>query len=239
MRQVIILPDPAAVASEAARRLVEIARAAVAARRRCTLALAGGGTPAPLYRLLAARPWRDEVSWSQVHLFWGDERCVPPEHPDSNYGAAQRDLLAHVPVPPAQIHRMAGEGEPAAGAAAYAATLADCFGETPPRFDLILLGLGQDGHIASLFPGAPALELTEQTVAATVSPAGQARLTLTFTTLNAARCIVILVAGAAKSEIVGRVLGDVGEPRLPAQRLAPADGELIWLLDRPAAARLT
>ncbi len=239
MREIVTLPDPPAVAAEAARRLADAVDAAVRERQRAMIALAGGTTPALLYRALSRPPWRDKIPWRRLVVFWGDERCVPPDHPDSNFGAARREFLQFVPIPKEHVHRMAGELEPAAAAADYAAALAGFFGETPPRFDMILLGMGQDGHIASLFPGAPALELTTQTVAATLAPAGQARLTLTLTTLNAARHILVLVVGAAKAGIVRRALGESVAPRLPAQCLAPAGGSLIWLLDSAAAAGLT
>jgi 6-phosphogluconolactonase len=233
-REVVVLPDAPAVAVEAARRLAEIAAASVAERGRCVVALSGGSTPALFHRTLAALPWRERISWARLHVCWSDERCVPPDNPESNYGAAKRDLLAHVPLPAENIHRMAGEEEPAEAAREYEAELRRLFGGEA-RFDLVVLGLGLDGHVASLFPGALALEETERLVVATVSPAGQARLTLTLAAINAARNVLVLVTGAGKAGIVRAVLREDAGRALPAQRVKPADGTLTWMMDREAA----
>jgi 6-phosphogluconolactonase len=228
-----------------------------------TFALAGGSTPRALYRLLVdpAAPFRGEIDWQAVHFFWGDERHVPPDHPDSNYRMAREAMLDHVQVPAAHVHRIAAEEPDAARAARrYERELIDAFALRPdrdcwPRFDLVLLGLGEEGHTASLFPGSPLLarDAPPPTApAASEHPPGlglaaavwveklQAwRITLTPPVLNHAATVIFLVSGAAKAPALAAVLE--GEPRpelYPAQVVAPIDGRLLWLVDRAAAAQL-
>lgn len=241
---IILCDDPAALSREAAARLVQRANEAVAARSRFTLALSGGSTPRALYLRLAASPWRERIPWKATHVFWGDERCVPPDHPDSNYGMAHTALLAHVPIPAGNVHRLHGEMDPATAAAEYEGVLRAVFGLQPgelPRFDLILLGLGEDGHTASLFPGTAAVHERERLVVAHwVEKLNAYRLTLTPPVLNAAAEVVFLVAGAAKAGVLRQVLKGEYEPdRYPAQIVRPADGTLVWLVDRAAARRLS
>ena len=241
-----VSPDAAALADEAARRFVASGRAAMAARGRFVVALSGGSTPKALLRLLAGAPYRDQVDWGRVHVGWGDERCVPPDDDQSNFKMAREALLDHVPIPPEQIHRIPAElPDREAAADAYAATLRELFALPPeggalPRFDLIHLGLGPEGHTASLFPGSPALTETRRLVAAPYVKEVEAyRITLTPPVLNAAREVTFLVAGAEKAAIVREVLrGPRDVMRLPAQVVAPTDGELTWLLDAAAAAQL-
>ncbi|HET8626616.1 MAG TPA: 6-phosphogluconolactonase, partial [Thermomicrobiales bacterium] len=170
--EIHVSPDPTALAEEAARRFVAAARDATAARGRFTVALSGGSTPRTLFRLLAAPPYRDEVDWARVHVGWGDERCVPPDDERSNYRMARETLLDHVPIPAGQIHRIPAEWpDHEAAADAYAATLREVFqlpaaGDEWPRFDLLYLGLGPEGHTASLFPDSPALDEHARLVAA-------------------------------------------------------------------------
>jgi len=240
--EVQIFPDPAALADAAARTVVEAARAAVGARDRFTLVLAGGETPRETYRRLAAPPLAEAMPWSRTWVFFGDERCVPPDHPASNYRMAAETLLSKVPLPPERVLRMAGEAEdPEAAAAEYARRLGEVLGTRRgelPRFDLVLLGMGLDGHTASLFPGSPVLRETFRPVVAV--HAAQAvvpeRITLTFPVLNAARHVVFLVAGPEKARAVKAVLRD--RAPLPAAMVAPEEGRLTWLLDRAAAALL-
>jgi 6-phosphogluconolactonase len=233
---ILVFPDLAELTRQAAVRFVSLAAEAVAARGRFTVALSGGGTPTGLYRLLAEAPYRDELPWPHTHLFWGDERCVPPDHPESNYRQAQDTFIGRVPIPAANVHRILGELDPDAAAQAYTAELRAFFGNPWPAFDLVLLGMGEDGHIAALFPGSPAMNEAERPVVATTGlyqdrPAK--RVTLTLPAINAARQIVFLVAGADKAPAVDAVLH--GPPAgLPAQQLHPA-GRLIWLLDEAAA----
>lgn len=242
--EVQVSPDPAALAREAAGRFVAAARAATEERGRFVVALSGGSTPKALLRLLAEPPYREEVDWRHVHVAWGDERCVPPDDEQSNYRMAREALLDRVPIPPEQIHRMPGEeADRGAAADAYAATLRRLFNLGPgewPRFDLLHLGLGTEGHTASLFPGSPALAERERLVAAPYVEKLEAyRLTLTPPAINAAREVQFLVAGAEKAAIVREVLRGPRDPTaLPARVVAPTDGRLVWLLDAAAAARL-
>ncbi len=242
--EIQISPDPAALAEEAARRFVAAAAAASAARGRFTVALSGGSTPRALLRLLAAPPYRDRVAWDRVHVAWGDERCVPPDDEQSNYRMAREALLDHVPIPHEQIYRIpAEEPDHEVAARVYDATLRRLFNPDPgewPRFDLIHLGLGAEGHTASLFPGSPALDERDRLVAAPwVAKLSAHRITLTPPVINAAREVAFLVAGAEKAAIVRTLLRGPRDPaEYPAQIVAPTDGCLTWLLDRAAAAHL-
>jgi 6-phosphogluconolactonase len=222
-----------------------VAAGALAAQERCTVALSGGSTPRRLYERLAHEPYRTRVDWSRVHLYWGDERCVPPEHPESNYRLVRESLLAGAPVPAANVHRVAAElADPTEAAALYEAELVRDFGLAPrqmPRFDLVLLGLGADGHTASLFPGSPALEQEQRlAVANLVETLGAQRITLTAPVLSHARNVVFLVAGKDKAPALREVLEGEARPQLyPAQLIRPAAGRLLFLADQPAAALLT
>jgi len=240
------LPDLAALAQEAGRRFIASASTAISTSERFNVMLAGGSTPAGLYRLLAQTPDCEKVDWSRTFIYFGDERCVPPDHPDSNYRMARETLLDHVPLPPANIFRMAGELEPEVAAATYQRDLRQVFGLTGygrPRFDLILLGMGADGHTASLFPGSIALAERRRSVVATAVPAGVhpavRRITVTFPVLNAGWEVLFLVAGANKAEAVRAVLtGPPPAEPLPARRVRPRRGTLTWLLDEAAAGGL-
>jgi 6-phosphogluconolactonase len=238
--------DRAALALAAARRWEAVARDAIAARGQCQVALAGGSTPRTLYRLLATENWRSHIDWGATRLWFGDERCVPPDHPDSNYRMVCESLLDGVPIAPEHVQRIEAERAPDDAAQAYGALLQARFAPPPgsaPRFDLVLLGLGPDGHIASLFPGTPLLDEDRHWVGACMIPRLDAwRISLTFPVLNAARHVLLLVAGEDKAEIVGSVFGDNrGEPAhepFPVERLRP-QGRIEWLLDQAAAARIT
>jgi 6-phosphogluconolactonase len=209
----------------------EMSRAAVAAHGCFRVALAGGSTPKRLYAALAKE---HGIPWESTWVFWGDERYVPPDHPDSNAGMAQAALLNHVPIPKKQIFPWpTHSGDPWLDAAAYAATLRHVFGDSP-TWDLLLLGMGDDGHTASLFPGTAAVQV-QNTWTTVGEKGGDPRLTLTFAALNAARCAVIWVAGSGKAKRVQEVLSQaVG---LPIQGIKP-QGSLIWMLDGEAAAAL-
>ncbi len=244
-RDVHIYTDAEALTRGAAAEFVRLARQAIAARGRFTVALSGGSTPERLYRLLArpAQAYRAGVAWERVYVFFGDERCVLPDHAESNYRMAHAALLAHVPVPAANVFRMRGE-DPDANRAArdYECRLQSFFGtEDAPRFDLILLGLGTDGHTASLFPGTAALDESARLVVANrVEKFDAHRLTLTLPVINHAAHVIFLVSGAEKADAVRRVLEpQAGEAGTPASLVRPRDGELTWLLDSAAAARLT
>jgi 6-phosphogluconolactonase len=235
-----VCADPAALAETAANLIIDVATEAVRERGRFMLCLAGGETPRKTYELLALPEFSQRIRWDRTWAFFGDERVVPPEHAESNYRRANEALLSRVPIPAVQVLRMRGEDADADGAAAaYAATLSEAFGTRRgelPRFDLVLLGLGVDGHTASLFPGSPVLREVFRTVAAVHVTAAQIpqRITLTFPVLNAAARVIFLVAGAEKAKIVKAVLSD--QAMVPAGMIRPTDGELIWLADRAAAA---
>lgn len=220
-----------AMSRAAAEHLLQLAHAAVAARGVFTLALTGGTTPVPLYTLLAAPPWRDRMPWASTQVYWGDERCVPPRHAESNYGLAWRLLLAGLALPPAHIHRIAGEDpEPARAAAHYAQQL-------PDALDLLLLGIGEDGHLASLFPGSPLLrEHVLRVAAVTDAPKPPpCRITITPPVIHAARQLLVLAAGVAKADAVARALTGADEvSRTPAQLARRGQ----WYLDAPAASAL-
>jgi len=241
--------SPEALAAEAADRFVAAAAAAIAARGRFGVALAGGSTPQACYALLARAPRRAAVDWSRVHFFWGDERCVPPDDPESNYGSAARNLLDHLPVPPAAIYRIRGEIAPDRAAAEYEATLLSWLDEEGSRgaLDLVLLGLGADGHTASIFPGTDifrreldGVNPRRRWVVPVFAPS-QNRWRVTFTTvpINQAREVLFLVAGASKAATLREVLAPPGTAiRFPAQLIRPVGGRLRWLVDEAAAAEI-
>jgi 6-phosphogluconolactonase len=232
--------DATALAVAAAEAFNEAAERAVEERGRFAVALAGGSTPKALYELLADR-YGDAPYWPHVHVFFGDERPVPPDHEDSNYRMAKEALLDRVPV--GSVHRMRGELEPAEAARLYEEELRDSFGVAPgeaPRFDLVLLGMGEDGHTLSLFPRTPALDVRDRLVAENpVEKLGQTRITLTLPVLDAARAATFLVSGSGKAEAVSEVLGGEADGRnYPARLARPENGNLTFMLDREAASLL-
>lgn len=228
--------DAEALYAAVARAVVARARDAVRRRGRFDLALAGGATPLPLYRRLAESPLRERVDWTRVHLWFGDERCVPPHHPRSNYRQVREALLDRLPRPSARVHRIRGEYAAPAAAADYARRLTAELGPAP-RLDLVLLGVGEDGHTASLFPDRPSLDERASPALADAPPTvPEPRVSLSLLTINAARAVWVLAVGATKAEIVARVFA--GDATLPAARLVPVNGELIWWLDAAAASRL-
>jgi len=236
--RIVRLANPQLLAERAADEFAASASAAQGGRGRFAVALSGGKTPRAMLETLSTRG----LDWPSIHFFWSDERCVGPDDPNSNYGMARDALLSKIAMPEGNIHRMPGELEPNAGAAAYIAELRVFFGAGTPRFDLLFLGLGPDGHTASLFPRTTALDVVDSwCVANQVSGpvASPWRLTLTYPAINAARRVVFLVEGADKSDILANVLGNEKDvQRYPAQGIAPSDGELVWLVDSAAAAKL-
>jgi 6-phosphogluconolactonase len=243
MTAIRVLPDPAALAEAAARAIAEAAQCAIDARGAFTLALSGGSTPRDLHLRLASPPLRDQIDWRRVDVFFGDERCVPPDDPQSNYRMADETLLTRVPMPREQVHRMRGELPPAEAAQAYEQELKQFFngGSDSPRLDIILLGMGDNGHTASLFPGLTAVhEQQRWVVAEYVAEVGMWRITLTPVVINLAREVIFLVAGAGKASMLRRVLeGPFIPDQLPAQNVRPSPGEVTWLVDAAAAADLT
>lgn len=240
-------PDANSLAHAAATHIMALAEAAIAAHDHFSIALSGGSTPRATYERLALYTRlgaQGEVpltlDWGRVHVFWGDERCVPPDDAASNYRLAHDAWLEHTPIPPGNVHRIRGELDPERAADEYEAELRAFFGPTP-RFDLILLGLGEDGHTASLFPGTAALHETARWVVAhCVAGVPQPwRVTLTPPALNAAANVIFLVAGAGKAARLKQVLQGTLQPDvLPAQIVQPGVGRLLWLVDVAAASLL-
>lgn len=238
-----IFPDTDSLCLAAALKIAAASTEAVRGRGRFIIALSGGSTPRGVYGRLAAE-YLDSIPWNCWEVFWGDERAVPPDHADSNYAMAREALLSRVPLPPERIHRMPADMTDMQQAAReYEALLRRVFAVPVgglPRFDLVLLGMGADGHTASLFPGTAALgEMTRWVVPNPVPQLGSRRLTLTFPVLNHARSIIFLVAGDDKATALHQVLeGDRDPGLLPAQGIRPDDGELLWLVDVQAARQL-
>ncbi|HLJ58412.1 MAG TPA: 6-phosphogluconolactonase [bacterium] len=242
---VVVRPDLERASAEVAEHLVSSVRSAVAARGECAIALAGGNTPRRLYELLAGEPYRDRIPWGRLRVFFGDERDVPPDDARSNYHMARVALLARVPVPAERVHRMPAE-RPDLDAAAeeYERTLRRYLpiaSDRWPRLDWVLLGLGDNAHTASLFPGTPVVREARRAIVALYVPELRAnRMTVTPPLLNHAAAVVFLAAGAGKADAVRRVLEGPWDPdAAPAQVVRPVDGTLLWLLDVAAAARLT
>ena len=237
-----IFETPQKLTRAAAEEVIRVAQESIAARQRFTLVLAGGSTPRALYALLADDPlFRDQMPWKSTLFFWGDERCVPPDHADSNFRMANESMLTRTPVLKENIHRIKAEQPDAAEQ--YARTLTDNFSLRPgdfPQFDLVLLGMGADGHTLSLFPHTAALDETEKLVVLnSVTKLSALRVTLTAPTVNHARHIVFLIAGADKAPALKSVVEGPANPReYPAQLIASLAGRLTWMVDKSAAAEL-
>lgn len=245
LRSVLIFPDLAALSNHAAEVFVSLSADAVRERRKFSVALSGGSTPQVLYRLLATPPYASRVDWSNVHVFWGDERCVPPTDEQSNYRMAYEELLSKVRIPSANVHRIHGEEDPAQGAKQYNGELREFFADVRgangwTRFDLMLLGMGDDGHTASLFPNNPILDEHEHAARAVwVEKFGMWRITLTSVAINASRHVRFLVSGAGKANTLKEVLHGPSRPReLPAQIVRPVDGDIHWCVTQDAATAL-
>jgi 6-phosphogluconolactonase len=243
--EIVVFPDLNAAAAEAAERFAVVCERAVAARGTCAVALSGGDTPKPLFARLAADPYRRRIPWARLQVFWGDERCVPPDDERSNFKMANDLLLSKVPVPAAQIYRMACESaDHHAAAAAYAETLRAHLPLTQdgwPRFDFILLGLGANAHTASLFPHTEAVRERERAVVAQyVDEVTMWRMTVTVPVLRRGTESLFLVAGGSKAGAVQAALeGPPNGDEVPASLIRPIDGNVTWLLDAAAAGRLT
>jgi 6-phosphogluconolactonase len=241
--QIIILDDAQALFVRAAEEIVHVSGEAICTHGQFSLCLTGGNTPADVYSLIATR-FQLSVDWNAVHLFWGDERCVPPDDPASNYGMANRTMLSKLNLDASQIHRIRGEADPEVAAGEYEDALREFFsldqGEFP-RFDLVLLGMGDNVHIASLFPGITAIHETQRlAVAVEVDAPQRRRITLTPPVLNNAARVMFIVSGKNKAEAVKLALEGPRDPdKYPAQIIAANQGEVMWLLDRPAARLLS
>jgi 6-phosphogluconolactonase len=240
--RIVRVADTAALAEAAAAAILQAALAAEKAHRRFTIALAGGATPALTYARLAQPPFVTAMPWDRTWIFFGDERMVAPDHPESNFRMANERLLAKVPIAPDHVFRMRGEADDSEAAAAeYAKAIAEICTERRggvPRLDLVLLGVGVDGHTASLFPGSPAVREVFRPVAAVHAAAAAIpeRLTITLPVINTAARVFVLVAGPEKTKVVKSVLVD--KTLVPAGMVSPEDGELVWFVDAAAAALL-
>jgi 6-phosphogluconolactonase len=240
-----IYPTSALTARALADSIVEIAEYSINARGRFTIALSGGSTPRQLYELLATREYSERIDWANTHVFFGDERCVPPEHADSNSHMARLALLDSVPIPVSHIYRMPAEREPEQAAIDYEKMLREFFGRREAgagaRFDLVILGVGEDGHTASLFPGSPALDEQERWVMAVYAEHLQSwRLTLTPAAINAAQNICFFVTGEAKADVIGRILiPNEDAEKLPVHYIRGRAAPPRWYLDQAAARRAT
>jgi 6-phosphogluconolactonase len=243
-RDIVICRHVDELNRKAAEQFIELANKAIQQSGQFTVSLSGGSTPKTIYSLLASADHKERVDWFRVYLFWGDERCVPPNHPESNFRMVQESLLSKVQIPDENIHRMMGEKEPEQAATEYEEHLRRFFHlprGSVPRFDLIFLGLGEDGHTASLFPGSPALDEQNRLVAKVYVERLKAyRLTLTLPVINAAAQITFLVTGQSKSAVVKQILGaDSKSQSYPANRVRPVNGNVTWLITRDAAAELS
>jgi 6-phosphogluconolactonase len=234
-----VFSDAQALARALADLFIDVGNTAMANRGNFRVALAGGETPRAAYELLAQEPRRDQISWSDVFVYFGDERCVPPTDEQSNYLMAYKAFLSSVPIPPANVHRMVGEIEPGHAANEYASVIRDDL-KDPPRLDLVMLGIGPDGHTASLFPGTPPDKDDHALIRAVYSEErAQWRITMTPRLINLARTIVFGVEGAGKAEILASVLeGPRDTTRYPAQVVQPSSGRLLWYVDQDAAGLL-
>jgi 6-phosphogluconolactonase len=251
MKNLQVFPDSGTLARGAAEQFVKLAVKAIAQRGRFAVALSGGSTPRKMYSILASKEFSSRLAWEYVHVFWGDERCVPPDHRDSNFGMFRKTLLKHVPLPPDNIHRIRGEIAPKEAAKNYERELQSFFimhikkrgikyGDFVPSFDLIFLGLGEDGHTASLFPGTAALRARRRWVIANqVDLLDTWRITLTSVIINVAAQVTFVVSGRKKANPLQQVLYGSYLPRLlPAQLIKPGKGRLLWMVDEAAAAML-
>ncbi len=240
IKNINIFPDFQALTDAVVERFITIANQSVMARNFFFAALSGGSTPKPIYQALSAPVNQDRLPWQDIHLFWGDERHVPQEHPESNYRMVKENLLDFVAIPEINIHRVPTEMDPRLAAFYYEEKLRQYFEGAWPHFDLVLLGMGKDGHTASLFPNSPGLNEEHRWFIANRLPNATGwRLTLTKNAINAARHILILVQGSSKANMLFEVLcGDINPYEKPVQMIAPMDGHLDWMVDDEAASQL-
>lgn len=243
-REIIICRDVDELNRKAAEQFIGLANKAIQRSGQFTVALSGGSTPKGLYELLATAEYRKRLDWSRIHFFWGDERCVPPDYPESNFRMVQESLLSKIQIPSENIHRMMGEKEPGQAATEYEEHLRQFF-HLPrggvPQFDVIFLGLGEDGHTASLFPGSPALNEGNRLVATVyVEKSKTYRLTLTLAVINAGAQIIFLVTGQSKAAVVKEILSaDSKSESYPANKVRPVNGNVTWLISKDAAGELS
>jgi 6-phosphogluconolactonase len=232
--------DTTALEQNAAEEIASVIMGAVKDRGVCFVALSGGETPRQIYRRLGREPLKDRIDWTRVHLFFSDERSVPPNDSQSNYGMVERSLLSWINIPRENVHRMKGETDPSLAAAEYEKEVRNTLGQEPSRFDLVLLGMGEDGHVASLFPHTNVLDEKTAIVSPNKNPDQNIqRVTLTFPIINNAREILFLVSGRRKASIVQRVLGTIKPTKdIPATMIRPVEGVLRWMIDQDAASQI-
>lgn len=237
--EIRVNPNLDVLSQAAADLFIELKKKSISSKGYFSVALSGGSTPKPVYEALASPERQEEMEWEKVHLFWGDERCVLPDHADSNYKMVNQSLLQHISIPDRNIHRVPTEMDPRMAAFSYEETLRGFFGGPLPLFDLVFLGMGEDGHTASLFPHSAGLNEEERWFIANYAPKLETwRLTLTKKAINAAENIVVLVAGGAKANMLSDVLQGNYQPyEKPIQLITPTDGKMFWFVDQ-AAARL-
>jgi 6-phosphogluconolactonase len=238
-KNIIITPDLDKLSQKAAEIILDSALKSVKDHDRFSIALSGGSTPKGTYKLLTKPDISKQMPWDKTHIFWGDERCVPPDDPQSNYLMVKKVLLDPLGIPKDHIHRMAGELVPAQAATFYQDELEQFFSPEEIKFDLVLLGMGEDGHTASLFPHTAALHASESVIANHVLKLNMWRLTLSAGVINAAYRVMFLIAGKKKAQVLAEVMEGPKQPdEYPSQMITPTHGELIWLLDKAASAKL-
>lgn len=237
-RKIEVFATAAEIIEKAAELIAEKLSGALKKKDRASLVLSGGSTPKALYELLASEKYRGKISWKNILIFFGDERCVPPDDPQSNYKMAREALLSKMPIAEENVFRMKGELPPEAAAAQYEAAIKNSLGHDP-HFDIVLLGIGADGHTASLFPGTDALQETEKLVTANyIEKLNASRITLTFRVINTSQNVIFLAAGKEKAEVIGKIFEKKDTPFLPAQMVDPAGGTIFWMLEKAAAAAI-
>ena len=241
-QKIIIKDNPSLLAKQAVKIFYDIAKGSIDKERPFTVAISGGSTPIRMHKLLATEPYIHNIPWQKSHIFWVDERCVPQDNPESNYGTAKRNFIDEVPIPQTHVHWINCDPSPRVSAKEYQKTLKDFFSfenARIPRFDLIFLGMGVDGHIASLFPGQKSLYEKEKLVVAVKGGKPNLnRITMTLPLLNQARQIVFIITGEEKSRTVQKVMED-SKIQLPAQKIRPLNGQVTWLMDRGSACLLS
>jgi len=234
--EIKIFPDKKTLIQESSAYIAGIIQQSLKEQNRCTFVLAGGSTPKSLYETFASEKFKEAIEWNKVHLFWGDERCVPPDHHDSNYRMTKEALIDHINIPQENVHRIPAENEPADTAREYEKTIKIFFGNTSqlPAFDIILLGIGEDGHTASLFPGTQALEEKKRWVTEVYVPKIDTyRITFTYPVINNGKNVIFLVSGKTKSDVVRKILNKE-ELKYPAAKVIPENGAFVYLLDKDA-----
>jgi 6-phosphogluconolactonase len=237
--EVRVFEDYGSLSHAAAELFVELGKTAVASPGRFAVALSGGSTPRQFYSLLGSSPYRDNLDWHRVHIFWADERCVPPDDPESNFKLVYDTLLSTIAIPDSNIHRVKGEEGPEKAARVYEQDIKIYFGSDKPVYDLIILGVGKDGHTASVFPGSIAIHETARIALPVLfSKPGVNRVTLTLPIINLASHVLILASGKAKSDVVQEILEGENLNQYPAGLVHPVKGSITWLIDREAAASL-